>query len=56
MIKCKNWDSFNPQPLTCSETGKELGVLMPRATNAQLGLGIQGWSRPAEETRKRSEP
>lgn len=55
-IECKNWDSFNPQPLTDRVTGKAIGKLMPRATQAQLGFGIQGWSRPKTETRSRLDP
>jgi len=43
-IFCNNWDSFKPQYLTDIRTGKTLGVLMPRATQAQLGPNIQSWS------------
>lgn len=52
MITCKNWDSFSPQPLTDTETGQCIGILMPRATQAELGPNIQRWSKPAVETRK----
>ncbi len=53
MIICKNWDSFYPQPLTCGETGKALGILMPRVTQEVLRAspGLQGWSKPTIETR-----
>ncbi len=56
-IICKNWDSFYPQPLTDVETGKSLGVLMPRATQAVLRAspGLQGWSKPMIETRTKGE-
>lgn len=51
MITCKNWDSFNPQPLVVD--GKSIGKLMPRATQAVLNAspGLQGWSKPEYETR-----
>lgn len=51
-IHCDNWDSFKPQWLTDKCTGKTLGRLMPRATQAQLGYGIAAHSRPLVETRK----
>ena len=54
-IHCENWDSFKPRYLTDIRTGATLGVLMPRATQAQLGPGIQSWSRPATETRRPGE-
>lgn len=54
-ITCANWDSFDPQPLYVG--GKRYGTLMPRATQEQLGYGIQGWSKPVTETRiKRARP
>ncbi len=49
-VACPNWDSFTPQPLTLD--GTAYGVLMPRATQAELDYGIQGWSRPEKETRR----
>lgn len=50
-IRCPNWDSFHSQPLTVKATGRDLGVLMPRATQEALGYGIQAHSRPQVETR-----
>lgn len=49
-LACANWDSFHRQPLY-SSNGVRIGVLVPRATQAELGPGIQGWSRPERETR-----
>ncbi len=51
-IHCDNWDSFKPRHLTDKRTGATLGVLMPRATRAQLGYGIAAHSKPETETRR----
>lgn len=50
-----NWDSWWMQPLF-NEEGECIGRLMPRATMLELGYGIQGWSRPEQETRALAEP
>ncbi len=49
-VICGDWDRLEPQ-LVFDGEGNCIGTLMPRATQAELGYGIQGWSRPAEETR-----
>ena len=51
---CQRWDSFIPQPVY-DDTGKHVGMLMPRMTQAQIAAspGIQGWSAPDHETRTR---
>ena len=54
-VFCDNWDSFKPQYLTAVKTGKTIGRLMPRATQAQLGYGIAVHSRPTIETRRAGE-
>lgn len=51
-VKCSNWDAWTPRKLFSG--GVCIGTLMPRATLAELGYGIQGWSRPEADTR--SEP
>ena len=48
-LSCANWDSFHPQAVY--RNGNRYGTLQPRATQAALGYGIQGWSRPETETR-----
>lgn len=54
-IHCDNWDSFKPRRLADKLTGLTLGVLMPRATQAQLGYGIAAHSKPEFETRRLGE-
>lgn len=48
---CSNFDAWTPRPVYSTKTGKCIGTLMPRATQAELGYGIQGWSRPDYDTR-----
>ena len=51
-LLCPDWDSFDPQPIFDTK-GRQVGIKMPRATQEELGYGIQSWSRPAVETRVR---
>lgn len=52
-LKCKNWDSFEPELVYDGD--RCIGTLMPRATQGQLAVspGVQAWSTPLTETRVR---
>jgi len=50
-VACSNWDAWTPRYVHCLKTGNCIGTLIPRATQAELGYGIQGWSRPETDTR-----
>lgn len=47
-IDCADWNSSVPVRLRDKKTGRQIGVLMPIASQATLEAspGIQGWSHP----------
>jgi hypothetical protein len=49
-VICGNWDAWDPRQVF-NMKGECIGTLMPRATQEELGYGIQGWSRPDYDTR-----
>lgn len=50
-VICGNWDAWDARQVF-NMKGECIGNLMPRATQAELGYGIQGWSRPEYDTRQ----